>query len=67
MRNINYIRLYKGLLLLIELVSLTGGKMTECYCNNSETSLIKWIQHELINKSPTPKQYKLWNDFKTWL
>ena len=55
MRNINYVRLHKVLLLPIELVSLTRGKITECYCNNSETSSIKWLQHQPINKLPTPK------------
>ena len=67
MRNINYVRLYKDLLLLIELVRSNRGKIIECYYNNKEMSSIKQQQYRPINKLLTPNQYKLWNNFKTWL
>jgi len=39
-RSVNYVRLYKGVFLLIELVGEKGKKINDCFIQNEESSAI---------------------------
>ena len=42
MVDINYVRQFKGTYLLVELVGEWGGRVTDCYKNDLEGSVLEW-------------------------
>ena len=67
LKQINYVRLKKGVLLPCEVMGANGKMRTEC-CNNIEKlGPIKWDFEKIINAPVNSKQTKIWNEFIRWL
>jgi len=49
LQSLNHIRQYKGVYLLLELVSESGGMMTNTYVNVLEQSAISWNNEVEVN------------------
>ena len=49
--DINYVRRYKGLFLLIELVGERGGRITNYYQNEEERSALMWKNEQELNQT----------------
>ena len=67
LRQINYVRLKKGILLPCEVVRSTGKMQTSCYRNIFEMSPINWKLDKTLNKQITRGQKTIWENFLKWL
>ena len=54
-RSVNYVRLYKGIYLLVELVRENSKKMSDCFIKREECSAIMWCHKTKIEILPTKK------------
>ena len=65
--QINHVRLFKNIILLVEIVGARGLVTTECYDKIEVKSIIEWkIEFPPIAK-PNTKATQTWNKFKEWL
>ena len=62
--QINYVRLYKEMIISTELVRARGGERTNAYNELKKKSLLKWnVKFPKVQK-PTTKSVRAWNKFK---
>jgi len=67
LRQINYVRLKKGILLPCEVVGSAGKMQTSYYRNIFEMSLINWKFDKILNEQITRGQKTIWEKFLKWL
>jgi len=67
LKQINYVRLKKGVLLPCEVVGARGRLRTECFNDIEQPSPINW-EFEKITSAPINRVQKtIWNDFIKWM
>ena len=67
MRQINYARMKKKVLLPFELVGFEGKHQTECCVNEYATSSIDWNFQKVTETPITYRQKRIWKEFIGWL
>ena len=67
LKQINYVRLKKGVLLPVELVGEKGRKQTICYSDINERSSIDWDFNKVVDTEINAKQNREWTKFIRWM
>ena len=67
LKQINYVRLKKGVLLPCEVVGARGRLRTECFNDIEQPSPINWEFEKIISALINHAQKTIWNDFIKWM
>ena len=64
---INYVRIYKNMILPFEVVGFRGGQETKEYRNMFEKSSVRWKVSFNVVPKPRKRLIEIWTEFLKWL